>query len=412
MSGEHSRFGGSSAPRYLKCSGSVGLLAKLPPEPTSAYAQEGINAHALGELCLRDGSRDALDYIGIKLDTGGIVTFEMASAVQVYLDAVWEACDADPKNELYIEASFVFDLPHADKGEVFGRNDALVYQPKFKRLIVFDYKHGQGVSVSVEDNEQLKFYASGAAFEHEDWPLEEVELVIVQPRAVDAEFNNGGVKRWQFSPLDLIDFPSVLDDVIVEAKAGGKLNPGPWCRKTFCAAMATCPAHEQAGLKALGLDYVKVEDVELSDLPSPDCIEEDRFPEILLALEMFADWRKAIENYIFARLRNGQPVKGFKLVASQARAKWIESEEEIANYAMLAHEIDVDDVQPRKLVGITEMKRLLKAAGATKSDIDDMLLRYTLKESSGAVLVPESDPRPVLDRATSDFASVNFEDFE
>src|SRR5215469_7170802 len=101
----HSNFGGSKAERWLNCPGSVALCASVPPLPTSAYALEGTQAHALAAYCLSSNCFDAAAVDGV----GFIPPTDMIDAVQVYLDAV--------KNELRGAALYVeqrFDFPTDD----------------------------------------------------------------------------------------------------------------------------------------------------------------------------------------------------------------------------------------------------------------------------------------------------------
>ena len=278
----HSKFGGSIASRYLNCAGSVALCDTVPKPPSSKYAAEGTAAHALAEYCLLNGEREADLHVDEAFPHGPefemqrfVVTPEMAAAVQVYLDCVYAELDAAPDAELYVEQKFVFDLSNAEPGEVYGANDALVYTPSTGRLLVYDYKHGAGVSVSVENSAQLKFYAAGAALSKPDWPVSHVELVIVQPRSRDAEDNNGGVKRWIMDPLELIEFPAEIDAAVAAAKAPNPpLKPGSWCR--WCPAAAVCPARERDAIQAATLDYAGIGDLSPKMLPEPPTLDVAR----------------------------------------------------------------------------------------------------------------------------------------
>ena len=149
----HSDFGGSVIGRVIACPGSVPLCNSVPERLSSSYADEGTFAHALGERHLLARNFDAQQSIGDeiesdKLASKKIVTTEMAAAVQVYLDAVQAEMVKTEDAILLIEERFTLPISSAEEGEVFGANDALVYHPSTGRMVVFDYKHGQGVSVS------------------------------------------------------------------------------------------------------------------------------------------------------------------------------------------------------------------------------------------------------------------------
>lgn len=436
----HSRFGGSSADRWMNCAGSTALIATVPEPPSSKYAVEGTGAHALAEECLKKGLTEVFAEPGdtfVFLDHGTettlSVTKDVVDAVQVYLDAVYEELAKAPDAELYVENRFVLPIATAEPGEVFGANDALVYTPSTGRLVVFDYKHGAGVSVSAEDNAQLKFYAAGAALSHPDWPISSVELVVVQPRARDADEHDGGVKRWEMDPLEIIEFAGEAEAAIKWAKkfigfwdkpvdsrcaddeiedVDGKrraFDPGKWCK--WCNAAAVCPARERQALVASGLDFQDVTQVSVQSLPKPADLDVARLGQVLSALEILDAWGGQVRAYVDGLLTQGVPVPGWKLVEKIGRRKWIEDDEKIAGYLQLVHGLDEDDVMPRKLATITEVERQLKAAVTDKDQrkkaLDDLSLAFTLKDSSGLTLVPASDKRHAVDAVARDFGSVN-----
>ena len=59
------------------------------------------------------------------------------------------------------------------------------------------------------------------------------------------------------------------------------------------------------------------------------------------------------------------------------------------------------------LTTLTEMKKILKQAGASKEQLDDFELRFTTKESSGLTIAPSSDRRPPVTPTAADFSSVD-----
>ena len=412
----HSRFGGSKAERWMNCAGAPALCDTVPPIPSSKYAAEGTAAHAIGELCLTENTNPA-DYIGRRCNGMEeakpiLCDEEMAQAVQVYVDAVRLARDENPGCVLLIEEKFVFDLSSADKDEVFGANDAMVYNPVLKKLTVFDYKHGVG-EVEAENNKQLKFYAAGAALSHPDWPIAEVEIVIVQPRARNADdLEEPGIKRWAMNPMDLLEFTAEIEAAVAAAKVkGAPLTPGPWCKKTYCEAAATCPAREQSALHEATLDYQNVEVVTPKALPVPRDIDTKRLGRMLKGFEILEGWIKQVRDYAFGLLQSGVPIPGYKLVDKVGRRQWIDDEQKIADYLIVMYDLDEDAVRPRKLATITEVERQLKGKildkKVLKAAIEDVELAFTLKESSGQTMAPDSDKRDAVNAAERDFGTVN-----
>jgi hypothetical protein len=427
----HSRFGGSIADRYMNCAGSVALCATVPPKKVGVKAEIGTAAHDLAALCLTTDT-DAAHYVGEffpREDPGPLGRFlcteEMARAVQVYLDAVRAELALTPDAELYVEVGFAFDLPSAEEGEVFGTTDAMVYHPSTGRLRVFDYKHGEGISVSAEDNSQLKFYAGGAVFSKPDWRLTKVILTIAQPRARDAD-EVGKIKDFELDVLELLEFHGQLDAAVAAAKGAeayarnagsvdaALLNPYPdgqgWCR--WCDAAAVCPAKDADAIKAATLDFkdvnmTSVTEITAAALPDPKTLPLERLAKVVAGLQIAIDWMNLCQEILEGMVLGGHVVPGWKAVEKIGRAKWVEDPAEVTSYAGLMFGLAEDQVSPRKLTTITEMEKLLKAQGATKEQIDDFKLKFTIKESSGLTIAPSSDRRPAVNAVAADFGSVN-----
>ena len=320
-------------------------------------------------------------------------TKEMCDAVQVYLDAVYEEADK-PGAELHVEEKFTLDVPSAGKGEVFGRNDAMVYDRAARKLTVFDYKHGAGVPVSATENKQALFYATGALLAKPDWPIGTVEVVIVQPRAFDPE-GGDGVKRWEFDALRVLDFAAEVDDAISLAKettAGLSLKEGSHCR--WCAAEPICPAKRNKLASAFGQS--NLEDVTVTNLPDPNSLDGDRLARILEALDALDGYKAKVVEYAMAKAMGGVRVPGWKVVDKVGRRKWVDDDSSIAGYIASKYGVPMAEVMPPKLVTITEAERLITAKvgkASAKEAKDDVSVKFTVKESSGVTLVRDSDKR-------------------
>ena len=118
------------------------------------------------------------------------------------------------------------------------------------------------------------------------------------------------------------------------------------------------------------------------------------------------DWLNQIQEYAEALSLGGTKVPGWKVVEKIGRAKWVADGQAVADEMDLMFGIDPELVLPRKLTTITEAEKLLKAAGADKSAIDDFKLKFTVKDSGGLTIAPESDRRPAVDALADDFAGL------
>ena len=413
---KHSPFGGSAASRFMACPGSIALSGRAPPEKPSPYAEEGTFAHAVAAEALETSARSTVAAIGKMLgflDHGESktreITAEISKAVDVYLEAVWDEYDLDPNSEIEVEQGFALDLDAAEPGEVFGTNDALVYSPARRKLTIFDYKHGAGVIVDVEDNTQLKFYAIGAMQGHPEWDAREIELVIVQPRAFSAD--GDGVKRWSLPMSEVIEFPYELNEAVALCKtADAPLVAGDHCR--WCPAATICTAREQSFVTAVREDFAGVDLLGIEPVVAAlevKTLDFDHMAQIVASYDRLGSQIAAMRTAMDEHLLAGGTIAGWKVVEAVARRAWTKGDTEIADYLELMYDVPGDEVMPRKLVTITEAKKLLKTY-VSKADYAeaerDMTLRFTIKESKGLTTAPESDRRAAISPVAAEFGSV------
>ena len=410
---KHSRYGGSKAAQWLNCPGSVPLSDKAPAGLSSSYAEEGSFAHLLAEQCLLAGQPDARPRIGSKLTLSHIassklVDEDMAAAVNVYLDAVWAKVGSGRINEVFVEEKFILPIPGADEGEVFGSNDATVFDPDRGRLTIYDYKHGKGVGVSAYENKQLMFYATGAVACHPEWDVRSIELVIVQPRG---PFDDP-ISRWEMPLWMLIDYPAQIDAAVKDSKSDGPtFKAGDWCR--WCPASSICTVRETSFLEAAKLDFATVADITpKTKLPAPALLDVEHMAAILEGFDHLQAWVSTIRDRVEALALSGDTVPGFKVVDKVGRRKWAENDEEIVSYLTMFQGLAMDAVMPRKLVTITEAEKQLKATleQAVFATVKaELTMRFMVKESSGYAVVPESDRRPSVVPVAQEFGTVNID---
>lgn len=411
----HSEFGGSVASRVKNCAGSVALLRTVPKR-NSAVADEGNWAHALAAYCLQNGYRSAIVFehrslpLGVEVPpqySGKICGRDLCEAVNVYLSAVYDELDLSPGAELGIEE----DVELGIEG-VYGRLDARVWHPTLGRLRTFDYKHGEGMVVDVEDSDQGQFYTCGLLRAHPEWKVLEAVVTIVQPRPWKVAAGHiEAVKDWTVDVVDLALWLADYEDAVeASLQPGAPLKAGPWCRKSFCDAMAVCPAQEaaalsaaQAGFKDVVLDLTQVNPDAL--IPVHD-LDLDRLELLAEAAATLSAYAKQCEAYLETLALNGHATKRFKLVDKIGRRKYVVADDEVADYVEVFFDIPRDVATRTTLQTITELKKILRQHGATKEQVDDFEIRFTLKESSGLTLAPASDKRPAVTPLADAYASV------
>ena len=352
--------GGSTAKRVINCPGSVALCQKVPPKPSSKYADEGTLLHnVMAEMLGSDKElRHVLDmeYNGIKL-TGDLIDEKVRPA----LDAINEI-DPDAQLEFAVEQTVSFgDLIPG----VFGSCDLIGRIGD--RAIILDWKFGDGVAVEAEENPQLLFYTAAAirtpALEWVFKDAKEIECIIVQPPKI---------KRWVTSFDRVRQFERELTYAVKQsAKPDAPLKIGDHCR--WCAAKPICPLMTGAVDRATQTQIKELDVTQLGDM--------------LQRADVLEDWISDLRALALQVLESGNPVPGYKLVQKRATRQW--KDEESAKQALLKH-LSMTDVMETYLISPAQAEKKLKKLKLPMPD--DQIISV----SSGTTLAPESDPRPAV----------------
>lgn len=360
----HSPIGASSMYRWAECPGSVALSATVPPQESSAYAEEGTEAHELAAKWLASNGK-----------TPECDDDEMLDNVRVYVDYVFGLLGS--KCKLFVEHGF--DLSDVYPG-AYGTNDAAVYDGVNKILHVIDLKYGAGIYVSAKNNPQLRYYALGALLElqKEGHEVETVVMTIVQPRCTTIE---GPARSETIDAVDLMEFAA---DLVMYAKRTAEkdapLKAGDHCR--FCPAINICP--EVQNVKQM----VAKSEFAAATAPTEGTVPPHKLAEYLKAVPLLKAMIERIDAYAYAEARAGRPVPGYKLVEKRANRKWI-NETEVSLFLGSLKVSDDDIFEPRKIRTPAQLEKKLPSHY-------QMLTKFVNKESSGLVLVPEEDKRPAF----------------
>lgn len=341
--------------RWAACPGSVKLSEGIPNK-SSKYAEEGTRAHDLAAKIL-EGKALVLDSADA----------EMLSAVQIYVDEIKTA--AKDATKLLIEQRF--DLSKIHPG-LFGTADAVIFHEKKSLLQVFDYKHGAGVAVDVEENEQLMYYGLGALLST-GFKAKDVELVIVQPRCDHPE---GRIRSWKFDSFLLLDFAADLKK-FAEAteKPNAPLVPGTQCR--FCPAAGVCPAIHTKAIALAKEDFG----------PLNKTYDAERLAQVLNWIPSLETWIKNVEEFAFNEAKNGRCPPGYKLVDKKATRKWRDETEA----SKIALSLNLKQAFETNLKSVAQLEKTIE-----KDKFKTFFEEHVVKESSGTTLVPESDKRPAV----------------
>jgi len=403
---QHAKYNASSAYRWIACPGSVALSERAPKLPPNKWALDGTEAHELLDYALKNKMRDAWE-ASIMADRIAKDTHpdagERIDSVQQALDYIWDIMDAYEDAIMYVEHKFEFPTNVAP-GQAYGTCDCVIYVPSLSLLFVCDYKHGMGL-VEVEENEQALYYGTGAVLGSGHMQADTIGLVIIQPRPSHAE---GRIRSSFVDRSRLEQFVNEVDAAIVVAQAPDAPRiPGPHCR--YCPANTICPEREAQALSAVRGMFANVKDISRDKLPNPSHLPIERLLEIKQGMATLREYLDDVDEALFAYAMEGGVVPGFKLVEGLARRRWEGDPGEIANTLLTVTKVDdLDQVYPRKLIGITEAERLVKqalkggrkvSASIIKDEADFILGALTVKESNGKLtLVSHLDKREAIHR--------------
>ena len=357
----HSKVvGGSTAKRVIGCPGSVALCATMPPKPSSKYADEGTLLHdAIAQVLDKNVKPESL--LGMTYQDQVLTQDLIDNKLHVALDLLMEV---DPKLEMEYavetEVGFGDFLP-----DVFGSCDLLGRIGNC--AIVLDWKFGDGVSIGVEENEQLLFYAAAAMRTPSvSWVFEgatEIECVIIQPPSL---------KRWVTTVERVKQFEvQLLQAVKASEKKEAPIAVGEHCR--WCSAKPVCPKMTGAVDRALHTQL--------------DNIDANKIGAYLSNCDMLEQWITDLRALAHQMLENDKPVPGWKLVNKRAARQW--ANEDIAD-DVLSKVITKDELYVSKMISPAQAEKVLKKLGTKLPD--DLVVAI----SSGSTLAREDDPRPAV----------------
>ena len=353
--------------------------------PPSVYSEEGTAAHSVLETCMRE-EREPAELVDRTMENGVMVTGEMAEAVDTALVHIASYVRSLDSVEIALERKVGF--PKLGYSDMFGTVDVVLYGTNsdgLRELIVADYKHGRGLQVDaeIEDygiNDQIGYYLIGAALDI--GPVDVARGVILQPRS-----GSGEPKEFAIDGLELAAWTAgLLEDADACDDPLAPLVPGPWCQKTFCPAMATCPARKAMAAQAVHRKAV-YDDVDVEKM------DEAAFLEVLeLAdeiLEEHVSWAREVKGVGLEFMKKGGNLSGWKVVAGRSSRAFAVDDGTVITFADLAG-LGKDDYMPRSLLSVAQLEKLLSKED--KAKLQDLVL----KKEGAPALVRSDNPKPAL----------------
>lgn len=390
---KHSNLGPSAAERWWNCPGSVALLAKLPRGVSSIHAVEGTVAHGLVEKFVTGQIKlkALMALIGTTIEEQGFkieVTDEMIDAVIEFNDLIVadkKALETERPDLLTEGRAEVRVYAKSVSPDLYGTADYILWQ-KGRKLKVYDFKYGKGVVVDPEENKQMAIYALAAMETLAGEDFEEVELVIVQPRA-----GGDSVRRW---PVPQGWSREFYDGLVAAVKRvdddKAPIVAGKWCK--WCAVKPACPAAFKSVQEQAMVDFAE---------PAPEIPVAD-ITKIPLERQLQAlEWQEHVEGMFSAiranikgMLEAGLPVPGYKLVEGKSNRKFIDESKVIESFEPLLGAEAL--FEPRKLISPAKLEKIVGKAKVAE---------FTFKPEGGKSIAKDSDARPAAkNSAERDFA--------
>jgi hypothetical protein len=242
-----------------------------------------------------------------------------------------------------------------------------------EELIIVDFKYGEGVPVSAENNTQLMLYALGAVLEFDYiYQVTNIRVCVFQPRLHN-------ISEWSLPETELLEWAEnfVKPRAELAYKGEGELCAGEWCR--WCKVKAACRARAE---KQLELAKYKFR--------HPTILEDWEVAEILGKISEFKKWAGDVEEYAYEQALKGNEIKGYKLVEGISRRS-IVSPTDVENALTKEGYTKERIYAVPKLLGITELEKLV---GAKR--FKELCNEWIVKPQGKPTLVPESDKRPAI----------------
>lgn len=362
----------SSAERWTTCTASPHFLRdnadKLPPSG-SRFSEEGTIAHAIAAATLLDQPLPEGDE-----------------------DMRWHGWNyAEYVNDLRAPQGMLLVEQKLGLWYMPGRNaivDAAVSNPT--NLHVVDYKYGEGVAVSPENNLQAVIYAKSVGNGlnlAEDFP---VFIHIYQPRGRNAA--EGPAHVWETTWGEVQRIARGISETAVliqgaDATEGKYLVFAPsekacqWCQaKGFCAA-------RQAALTS-DIEALAVIDSEPKTFPLAQALSDEQIAAVLQHGSEIVKWVNGVESYALERMKAGHKYPSHKLVMSRGgNRKWVD--EQKATELLLSQTVlRRDEIIEEKLIGPASVEKLL---GKRKMGVE--LTNLIVKPPGYPTIAGTDDPR-------------------
>lgn len=386
----HHLFGSSTAKIWSNCYGWAALTeqanqqridAGLPPEAPGEAADIGTASHIailerrfVSEIDhLRNGTP-----INTKYDDIPNIPEDVSEEAEEFTSTIMEELleGIVTGKQIYIEKKLMYD----ESQDAGGTADLVAIYLNDKAevvLAVADLKTGR---VQVEaDSEQNLFLLAAAFKKLENTKFKPSHFVS----AIYQTTSTPKFKKHVFTKSDVAKAIKRYDKALVEAKKEKpKFKVGSWCE--YCKVKARCKEF------AKHVDETMEMKVALAGkLPQVEELDDEQLRKIFLFGDVVEDYLKAVRVHAMKRFTIGRPIPGLKVVEGRSNRAWVNPEQAIT--VLEAHGLEAS---VKKIKGLGEIEKLLKASGKSKLEIAEIMASLTAKPPAKHKVTSVDDPRP------------------
>ena len=204
-------------------------------------------------------------------------------------------------------------------------------------------------------------------------------MTIFQPR-------RDNISEHTISKADLLRWANevLAPTAQLAIKGEGEFKAGEHCR--FCKVRTTCRKRAEYNLELARYDF-----------EPPDTLDNIEISAILAKADELVSWVTDVKEYALRQALSGVTYDGFKVVEGRSNRKYTDE-----NAVVDAVKAAGFDPSEHSVLGITAMTALLG-----KKKFTELLGGLIEKPQGKPTLVPESDKRPVMNNAKTDFMEEN-----
>ena len=386
----HARLSPSSAHRWAVCTASTAFIEanrdRIPPDRSSAAADEGTTAHEVAESLLL-GKPNKMPKKG--------VTSEMLNHCRRYVKWVKSL-------NLDIEVEAAVPIWYDEGEEYHGHVDVFCWregEDGLHEIHVIDFKYGKGQKVYAEQNYQMAIYAVGALKAKWHGKIGDnmpISLTIYQPRCQKDE-GEGAYSTWKttWAELDLWVTRNI------EVPAANILNPAAQHLLKFVPGDKTCrwcPAKSICEARAAWLfQDTPIADVVLHGMEAPptDQLVDKMVATIVRMKGPLKTYIDEVCDYAAQRHNMGKPVSGTKMVKGKGARVW---DGDAAAY-LIRHGVPAESVYPTvEVKSPAQIEKAIEEGDILLSSEGIHGLQKLVKRVEGApVIAADDDSRKAVE---------------